>query len=41
MPEMKEAGATLNIAQEEQTSIVYGMHKEAIKADGVDKILPL
>lgn len=41
MLEMKEAGATLNIAQDEQSSIVFGMPKEAIKAGGVDKILPL
>ena len=41
MKEMKDAGASLNIAQDEDSSIVFGMPKEAIKAGGVDKILPL
>jgi len=41
MLEMKEAGATLNIAQDEESSVVFGMPKEAIKAGGVDKTLPL
>ena len=41
MLEMKEAGATLNIAQDEESSVVFGMPKEAIKTGGVDKILPL
>ncbi len=41
MKEMKETGASLNIAQDENTSVVFGMPKEAIKAGGVDKILPL
>jgi two-component system chemotaxis response regulator CheB len=40
MMEMKEAGA-VNIAQNEATSVVYGMPKEAIKAGGVDHTLPL
>lgn len=40
MLEMKQAGA-YNIAQDEATSIVFGMPKEAIKLNGVDKILPL
>lgn len=40
MKEMKVAGA-FNIAQDEKTSIVFGMPKEAIKLDAVDKILPL
>lgn len=40
MLEMKEAGAT-NIAQDEATSVVYGMPKEAVKFGGVDKSLPL
>lgn len=40
MFEMKEAGA-YNIAQDEATSIVFGMPKEAIKRGGVDKVLPL
>lgn len=41
MLEMKEAGASLNIAQDEKTSVVFGMPKEAIKAGGVDITLPL
>jgi len=40
MLEMKEAGA-YTIAQDEATSIVFGMPQEAIKRGGVDKILPL
>jgi two-component system chemotaxis response regulator CheB len=40
MLEMKQAGA-YNIAQDEATSVVFGMPKEAIKLNGVDKILPL
>ncbi len=40
MLEMKEAGA-YNIAQDERTSVVFGMPNEAIKLGGVDKILPL
>ncbi len=40
MKEMKEAGA-YNIAQDETTSVVFGMPNEAIKLGGVDKILPL
>jgi two-component system chemotaxis response regulator CheB len=40
MLEMKEAGA-LTIAQDEATSVVFGMPQEAIKSGGVDKILPL
>jgi two-component system chemotaxis response regulator CheB len=40
MLEMKQAGA-LTIAQDEATSVVFGMPKEAIKLNGVDKILPL
>ena len=41
MLEMKEAGAALNIAQDEATSVVFGMPNEAIKRGGVDKVLPL
>ena len=41
MKEMKEVGATLNIAQDEKTSVVFGMPKEAIKTGAVDKVLPL
>lgn len=41
MREMKDAGAFLNIAQDEATSVVYGMPKEAIKHGAVDKVLPL
>ncbi|MCF6148200.1 MAG: chemotaxis response regulator protein-glutamate methylesterase [Candidatus Kuenenia sp.] len=40
MLEMKEAGA-VNIAQDEATSVVFGMPNEAIKRGGVDKVLPL
>lgn len=40
MLEMKEAGA-FNIAQDEETSVVFGMPQEAIKRDAVDKVLPL
>jgi len=40
MLEMKEAGA-YNISQDEATSVVYGMPKEAVKQGGVDKIAPL
>jgi two-component system chemotaxis response regulator CheB len=41
MLEMKEAGVALNIAQDEATSIVFGMPNEAIKRGAVDKVLPL
>ncbi len=37
---MKQAGA-FTIAQDEDSCVVFGMPKEAIKAGGVDKILPL
>lgn len=40
MLEMKEAGAK-NIAQDEATSVVFGMPNEAIKKGGVDSVLPL
>lgn len=40
MREMKDAGA-FNIAQDEATSVVYGMPKEAVGHGGVDKIVPL
>jgi len=40
MLEMKQAGAR-TIAQDEQTCIVFGMPKEAIKTGAVDKVLPL
>jgi two-component system, chemotaxis family, protein-glutamate methylesterase/glutaminase len=40
MLEMKEAGAT-TIAQDEATSVVFGMPNEAIKRGAVDWILPL
>ncbi|MGD9849797.1 MAG: chemotaxis response regulator protein-glutamate methylesterase [Nitrospirales bacterium] len=40
MLEMKKAGA-FNVAQDEASCVVFGMPKEAIKAGGVDKILPL
>ena len=41
MLEMKQSGATLTIAQNETTSIVFGMPNEAIKRGAVDKVLPL
>lgn len=40
MSEMKGGGA-FNIAQDEATSVVFGMPNEAIKRGGVDKVLPL
>jgi two-component system, chemotaxis family, protein-glutamate methylesterase/glutaminase len=40
MLEMKEAGAS-TIAQDEKTSVVFGMPQEAIKLGGVDTVLPL
>ena len=40
MLEMKGAGS-VNLAQDEKSSIVFGMPKEAIKRGGVDKVLPL
>jgi two-component system chemotaxis response regulator CheB len=40
MLEMKEAGAA-TIAQDEATSVVFGMPNEAIKRGAVDVILPL
>ena len=40
MLEMKQAGAT-TIAQDEATCVVFGMPKEAIKLNGVDKVLSL
>jgi two-component system chemotaxis response regulator CheB len=38
--EMKDAGAA-TIAQDEETSVVFGMPSEAIKHGGVDLVLPL
>ncbi len=38
--DMKEAGATL-FAQDEQTSVVFGMPKAAIAKGGIHKVLPL
>lgn len=40
MLEMKHAGS-FNIAQDEATSIVFGMPREAIACGGVDEVLPL
>lgn len=40
MLEMKQAGA-FTIAQDEASSVVFGMPKEAIKLNCVDKVLPL
>jgi two-component system chemotaxis response regulator CheB len=38
--EMKEAGAR-TLAQDEATSVVFGMPGEAIRLGGVDRVLPL
>ncbi len=38
--EMKQAGA-YTIAQDEETSVVFGMPKEAIRLQAVDNVLPL
>lgn len=38
--EMRQAGAR-TVAQDEQTSVVFGMPKEAIKRGGADRVLPL
>ena len=40
LKEVREAGAT-TIAQDEKTSVVWGMPGEAVKHDAVDEILPL
>jgi two-component system chemotaxis response regulator CheB len=40
MLEMKQAGAA-TIAQDEATSVVFGMPNEAIKRGAVDTVLPL
>ncbi|QFP41786.1 glutamate methylesterase [Borrelia miyamotoi] len=40
MLEMKKSGA-YNIAQDQETSVVFGMPMEAIKIGAVDKVLPL
>jgi two-component system chemotaxis response regulator CheB len=40
MLEMREAGAH-NIAQNEETCVVFGMPAEAIKAGAADQVLPL
>jgi two-component system chemotaxis response regulator CheB len=40
MLEMKEAGAR-TIAQDEQSCVVFGMPKEAVRLGAVDKVLPL
>ncbi|MBF0155061.1 MAG: chemotaxis response regulator protein-glutamate methylesterase [Magnetococcales bacterium] len=40
MKEMKDAGA-FNIAQDENSCVVFGMPKEAIKHQGVDVVKPL
>ena len=40
MLEMKQAGA-FTLAQDEATSVVFGMPKEAIKLNAIDRVLPL
>jgi two-component system, chemotaxis family, protein-glutamate methylesterase/glutaminase len=40
MLEMKQAGA-FNIAQDEASCVVFGMPKDAIKLNGVDRVMPL
>jgi two-component system, chemotaxis family, protein-glutamate methylesterase/glutaminase len=40
MLELKEAGA-LTIAQDEDSCVVFGMPKEAIKLGAIDFVLPL
>jgi two-component system chemotaxis response regulator CheB len=40
MREMKDAGA-FNIAQDEASSVVFGMPAEAIKHGAIDKVMPL
>ncbi len=40
MLEMKQAGAR-TIAQDEATSVVFGMPKEAINRGAADKVVPL
>lgn len=40
LAEMRAAGAR-TLAQDEETSVVYGMPKEAVAAGGVDRVLPL
>ena len=40
MLEMKQAGA-ITLAQDEKTSVVWGMPGEAVAAGGVDEVLPL
>mgnify|MGYP003546374921 FL=1 len=40
MLEMKQAGA-FTVAQDEESCVVFGMPREAIKAGGVKKVLPL
>ncbi len=40
MLEMRQAGAK-TFAQNEETCVVYGMPKEAVKLGGVDKVMPL
>jgi two-component system chemotaxis response regulator CheB len=40
MLEMKQADA-FNIAQDESTSVVFGMPREAIHLGAVDRVLPI
>ncbi len=41
MEELKEAGATVTIAQDEKSSVVWGMPGEAVKLGCVDEVLGL
>ena len=40
LKQMRDAGAR-TLAQDEETCVVFGMPKEAIKLDAADRVLPL
>ena len=40
LKEMHEAGAA-TLAQDQHTSVVWGMPREAVERGGVDRVLPL
>jgi two-component system chemotaxis response regulator CheB len=40
LKEMHDAGAK-TVAQDEESCVVYGMPKEAVKMNAVDRIMPL